>query len=375
VKVLIASDKFKGSLTSLQVADGLAEGMARVVPSLDVHRISMADGGDGTLDAALSAGFEVAHVTVPDPVGQGRVSVRYARRADTAIVELAEASGFDRLPAGLDPWAASTMATGLVVSAAIEAGCRDVVVGLGGSCSTDGGSGLLVGLGARVLDAEGRPVAGGAAGLRNATTLDLGELRRRTAGVRFGVASDVTNPLLGEQGAAAVFAPQKGASPEDVVELDQALGHWADLVDGATGSHHRSRAGAGAAGGTGFALLSVLDAEMRSGVDQVLDLVDFRGHLRGADLVITGEGSLDQQSLGGKVPVGVARASAEAGMPVVAVCGRNLLTDDELSRSGIHRVWALQDLQPDLDRCISDAESLIRDLGETLIRQLGKHSD
>jgi glycerate kinase len=368
--VLIASDKFKGSLTAAQVADAVAEGVRRARPDVRVESVPVADGGDGTIAAALAAGFEHVPVVASGPTGEP-VHTGYARHADLAVVEMADVSGLTRLPGGvLDPMSASSRGVGEVMAAAIAAGCRTVVLGIGGSASTDGGAGLLAGLGALLLDAGGTPVADGGAGLTRIASVELTRLRERMTGVRVILASDVDNPLTGPKGAAAVYGPQKGASPGQVRELDDALTHFADVVAETTGADLRGHAGAGAAGGTGFAALAVLDAELRPGVDVVLELVGFSDRLAEADLVVTGEGALDEQTLHGKAPAGVAAAAVAAAIPVVAVCGRNRLDTESLRSAGIIAAYALTDLEPDVQKCIADPAPLLVRLGERIATDL-----
>lgn len=364
MRVLLATDKFKGSLTAAEVASALERGLAR--PGVSVARVPVADGGDGTLDAALGAGFSRVPVRVTGPVGEP-VDTAYARRGATAVVELADASGLLRLAGAPAPLTATTRGTGEVLAAAVAAGCRTVVLGVGGSCSTDGGAGLLAGLGGRVLDHDGREVAPGGAGLASAASLDLGPVRDRLAGVRVVLASDVDNPLLGPHGAARVYGPQKGATPDDVLLLERSLAHWADLVARTTGRDLRDAPGAGAAGGAGFGALALLGAQLRSGVETVLDLVGFDDAARGADLVVTGEGSLDEQSLHGKAPVGVLAAATRLGVPVVAVCGRTTLGPETLREVGFVGAHALTDLEPDPARCMADAARLLTTVGRGLL--------
>jgi glycerate 2-kinase len=368
--VLIASDKFKGSLTAAQVAAAVAEGLRRARPDARVESVPVADGGDGTIAAALAAGFEHVPVVAPGPTGEP-VHTGYARRADLAVVEMADVSGLTRLPGGvLAPMSASSRGIGEVMAAAIAAGCRTVVLGIGGSASTDGGAGLLAGLGALLLDADGAPVADGGAGLTRIASVELAGLRERMTGVRVILASDVDNPLTGPKGAAAVYGPQKGATPEQVRELDDALTHFADVVAETTGADRCGHAGAGAAGGTGFAALAFLDAELRPGVDLVLELVGFSDRLAEADLVVTGEGALDEQTLHGKAPAGVAAAAVAAAVPVVAVCGRNLLDTESLCSAGIIAAYALTDLEPDVQKCIADPAPLLARIGERIATDL-----
>ena len=251
------------------------------------------------------------------------------------------------------------------MAAALDAGCRELVVGIGGSASTDGGAGLLAALGAVASPA----VPDGGASLAEVAALALDGLHPGLADARVVVACDVDNPLTGPDGAAAVYGPQKGATPDDVVALDAALGHWADVLAGATGVERRDAPGAGAAGGVGFALVAALGAELRPGIALMLDLLGFVDRVVGADLVVTGEGSLDVQSLRGKAPVGVAAAAGAAGVPVVAVCGRRLLDDAELTAGGIAAAYALLDVEPDVETCLREPARLLADLGEQVARR------
>lgn len=363
-RVLIASDKFKGSLTAAEVAAAVGSGVRRVLPAV-VDAVPVADGGDGTLAAAEAAGFTLVPVTVDGPTGEP-VRTAYARRGELAVVELADAAGLVRLPGDPDPLRASSRGAGEALAAAIDAGCRQVVLGIGGSASTDGGAGLLRGLGARLLDADGEDVADGGGSLDEVARVELDEVRRRVGGVVVTVACDVDNPLTGPRGAAAVYGPQKGATPEQVRRLDAALDHWADVLAAATGADVRDHPGAGAAGGVGFAALAVLGAELRSGIGLVLDLVGFHDLLAGADLVVTGEGALDEQTLHGKAPAGVAAAARRAGVPVVAVCGVNRLDPARMRAAGIEAAYALADIEPDLQRCLTDGVPLLEELGERI---------
>jgi len=368
-RVLIAPDKFKGSLTAAEVAQALMIGMRRVLPDLVVDVVPVADGGDGTVAAALAAGFTRVDVTAGGPTGEP-VQSCYARRGDTAVVEVADVSGLVRLPSGRPaPLSASSHGTGEVIAAAVEAGCRHVVLGIGGSASTDGGAGILQALGARLTDASGRAIEPGGLGLAELAAIDLEPLRARMSGVQVSVACDVDNPLTGPTGAAAVYGPQKGATGDQVAFLDAALGRFAEVVAACTGADRRDAAGAGAAGGIGFAMLALLEAELRPGIELVLQLAGFEERLAGADLVITGEGSLDEQTLHGKAVVGVAARVRSRGIPVVAVCGRSSLSASALRAAGIGATYRLTDLEPDVDRCIRNASTLLELLGERIALQ------
>jgi glycerate kinase len=363
--VLIASDKFKGSLTAAEVGAAVGRGLRTSRPGLDVVTVPVADGGDGTLAAAIAAGYESVPVSASGPTGLP-VATSYARFGDRAVVEMADISGLSRLPSGLAPLTASSRGTGEVMVAALDAGCRQFVLGIGGSAGTDGGAGLVSGLGARLLDADDQEIADGGAALAGIARLDLRGLHPGLAGAEIVVACDVDNPLTGPNGAAAVYGPQKGASPDDIARLDGALDRWADAVAVATGTDFRDNPGAGAAGGVGFAAIALLGAQLRPGIDLVLDLVGFHRQLAGASLVITGEGSLDEQTLSGKAPAGVAAAAVAAGIPVVAVCGRSLLTVEQWRAAGISAVYSLSDIEPDPSRSMANAAPLLERLAETI---------
>jgi glycerate kinase len=366
MRVVVAPDKFKGSLTAAEVADAVASGLLAVALDADVVRVPIADGGDGTVAAALSRGFTAVPVKASGPTGKP-VLATYARLDHQAVIELAGVCGLDLLPDRRpDPLGASTYGLGQVLAHAITHGATDIVLGIGGSASTDGGAGMAQALGARLLDEQGRDLPQGGSALHNLVRLDLTGLKHAVGDVRIVVASDVDNPLLGSRGAAAVFGPQKGASPADVVQLERALAVWAERVAEATGTDFASRAGAGAAGGTGFAAMALLNAELRPGIELILDLLRFDEVVSGADLVITGEGSLDEQSLSGKAPIGVAQAAARASVPVVAVAGRIELNRERLRDAGIRAAYPLSDLEPDPARSVASAAVLLTRVGQTI---------
>ncbi|MGW2824015.1 glycerate kinase [Streptomyces sp. NPDC001443] len=362
--MLVAADKFKGSLTAVEVAERVTAGLRRVVPDLRVEALPVADGGDGTVDAAVAAGFERRELRVAGPLGQ-EVTAAFALRGDTAVVEMAEASGLQRLPAGVfAPLTASTYGSGELLRGALDAGARTIVFGVGGSATTDGGAGMLSALGARFLDEEGEPVPPGGGGLDGLARADLSGLDPRLDSVELVLASDVDNPLTGPKGAPAVYGPQKGASPDDVEALDVALAHYAKVLEAAVGTRaaaHAVAPGAGAAGGVGYGAL-LLGARFRPGIEVMLDVLGFAPALERADLVITGEGSLDAQTLHGKAPAGVAAAARAAGKEVVAVCGRLALPPEALGRAGIRRAYPLTEIEPDIAICISEAGPILERL-------------
>ena len=315
--VLIAPDSFKGSLTSVEVARALAVGWARGRPRDEILLAPLADGGEGTLVAIeASGGWEWRESDATDPIGRP-IRARWLRSADgrRGVVELAAASGLSRLRTDeRDPLGASTRGTGELLRAALDDGVREITLGIGGSATNDGGAGILQALGARVVRASD-----------GAVQVDLGGLDPRLAATDLRIACDVTNPLLGDRGAAATYGPQKGASPADVAELDRRLGRYADALETATGRRERDTPGAGAAGGTGFGLLALRDRfgslELVPGVDVVMEAADFDGKLARATIAIAGEGRIDEQTAFGKTALGVAKRAAAAGVPCIAVGG------------------------------------------------------
>ncbi len=315
--VLIAPDSFKGSLTSVEVARALAAGWALARPGDDILFAPLADGGEGTLVAIeAAAGWDWREADSTDPIGR-RIRARWLASADgtRAIVEMAAASGLSRLAADeLDPLGATTRGTGELLEAALDAGVREITLGIGGSATNDGGAGILRALGATISPADADPIS-----------VDLRGLDPRIVATRIRIACDVSNPLLGPTGAAATYGPQKGATPAEVAELDRRLARYADALEAATGRRERDTPGAGAAGGTGFGLLCLTDRvaslELVPGVDVVMAAADFAGKLARADLVITGEGRIDAQTGFGKTALGVARRAAAAGVACIAVGG------------------------------------------------------
>jgi glycerate kinase len=355
--VLVAPDKFKGTLTAAEVAAHVTAGLRHAHPGIAVAAAPVADGGDGTVEAAVAAGFRRVPVRVTGPIG-APVEAAFALRGSAAVVELAAASGLTLLGARRDALGATSRGTGELIRAALDAGATEIALGVGGSASTDGGAGMLQALGARLLDAAGDEIGPGGAALVKLAQVDRAGLDPRLRHARILLASDVDNPLLGPRGAAATYGPQKGASPRDIELLDTALARLARLIDPAAAE----RSGAGAAGGVGYAALAVIGAAVRPGIEIVLELIGFDGLLRDASLVITGEGSLDEQSLHGKAPIGVAVAARGAGVPVVAVCGRCTLPADRLTEAGIDAVYALTDLEPDVTRCLAAPGPLLEQL-------------
>jgi len=366
--VLVACDKFKGSLTGRQVNQAVGQSVTAL--GLKARSFPVADGGDGTLDALETLGFRPVPVQVSGPTGQP-VNTRYVVRQGVAVVELADACGLLRLPGGvLEPLRSSSRGLGEVLKAALlDPTVRQVVVGVGGSASSDGGAGLLLGLGAVLQDASGNQITPHAANLSQVVSVDLAPVHSLTAGRSIILASDVTNPLLQDQGAVAVFGPQKGLTGSAAAMVEAGLSHWADVLSQAGVADWRTAPGAGSAGGVGFAAMSALGAEMRRGADLILELGGFPQALAKAALVVTGEGSLDEQSLMGKAVAGVCAAvmAAPNPPPTIALCGQSTLTPQQSRSLGLSEVHALMDLQPNPDEAMSQADRLLRQLASRVI--------
>lgn len=365
MKVLVAPDKFKGSLSASEVAESLAEGLASA--GVDSYRMPLADGGDGSVDAAIAAGFTPRPVTVAGAAGTpryGRIAVGHG----TAVVEVAGTCGLTTLPNGRTlPLDASSLGMGQAISQALRYRPRRLVLALGGSASTDGGMGLLAALGYTFADANGVRLRGCGRSLGRVHTVDSSRAAR-LIGVEIVVAGDVTNPLLGPDGAAAVYGPQKGASEEEVRFLDAGLNNLVQAFARSGYPDARAAAGAagaGSAGGMGFAAL-LLGAEIVSGAGYFLDLLEFDRHLRGCDLVVTGEGSIDEQTANGKLPTVVAHRSYP--VPVVAVAGRSTLPPHRWGAAGFTDIHALGDYT---DRDTSNDPGLTRQLLTRIGRQIG----
>jgi len=348
LRVLLAPDKFKGTLTAAEVADALRAGIAARSPRSQISIIPVADGGDGSLDVALSRQFQRREVPTAGPLGDGRWGA-IAVRDESAVIELACLCGLQALAgAKPEPLKATSLGLGLAMRAALDAGFRHLIIGLGGSASTDGGLGLLSALGAQLRDEESEALDPLATNLQQASRVDLDRLDPRLASTRIEMAVDVAAPLLGPQGTAAVFAPQKGATPENVAVLEASLTHWRDLLIAAAPHADAEAPGAGAAGGVGFAG-TAFGARLVSGADLFLDLAEFDAAATASDLVITGEGRLDKQTLMGKAPAAIAARCTRIGVPLVAVVGsmsRNL-DPGQLQVAGFDQVHTLVEVTPD----------------------------
>ena len=370
-RILLAPDKFKGTLTAAEVAHGLSVGIRDVLPCATVRLLPVADGGDGTLEVAAATRYRLVEIPAAGPLGEAS-RTRIAVQGSTAVLELASVCGLQALHGRQrQPERCTTYGLGVAMRGALGLGARRLVVGLGGSASTDGGAGMLVGLGARVLDSAGREVPPTPHHLGEAARLDLSTLDPTLGEADLTFAVDVDAPLLGRNGAAQVFGPQKGADPATVTRLEQAMVQWARLVQDAAPHADPSAPGAGAAGGTGFAGL-VLGGRLCSGSDLCLDLSGFDEALRDADVVVTGEGRLDTQTLLGKVPAKVATRAKAAGLPTIAVVGSRSpqLSDQVLSAHGFARIYTLVDHAPRAAHDVAVSQQALRTLGVRLAHDL-----
>lgn len=323
-RIVVAPDSFKGSLSSLEAAHALIRGMQEELPDVRFEAVPMADGGEGTVQALVAAtGGQLREAVVTGPLGEP-VRAVYGLLGDgqTAVIEMAAASGLPLVPPERrNPLVTTSAGTGELVRAALDAGCRRLILGIGGSATNDGGAGMMMALGAKLLDEAGQPIPPGAAGLEKLAKIDASGMDPRLGETQILVACDVDNPLCGPQGASAVFGPQKGATPDMIPRLDRALARYGQLLARDLGKDVAHRPGAGAAGGMGAGVMAFLEATLRPGVEIVIDVVGLQEKLRAADLVITGEGRLDAQTARGKAPAGVARVASRLGVPVLAVAG------------------------------------------------------
>lgn len=371
MKIVIAPDSFKDSLSAQGVADAIAVGLAQVWPDAQLVKCPMADGGEGTVESILAAcEGELRRTQVRGPLG---ITVDAAwgwlPQTHTAIIEMAEASGLQLVPPGQrDACISSTFGTGELIRAALDAGAQRVILAIGGSATNDGGAGAMQALGVKLLDVQGQALAPGGLALAQLACIDLSAIDPRLTDVRFDIAADVNNPLCGPHGASAIFGPQKGASPEQVLQLDAALGHFAELCAQALGKDVQHEPGSGAAGGLGFAAKAFLEAQFKAGVEVVAELVGLAVAVKDADLVITGEGRFDAQTLRGKTPFGVARIAREQGVPVIVIAGTLGEGYQDLYEHGIDAAFALASGPMTLEQACAEAPRLLRERASDIAR-------
>jgi len=371
VRIVIAPQGFKGNLSALQVSQAINNGIKRAIPDAITTIVPMADGGQGTMQALVDArGGEMIPVEVTDPLG-GRGTAHWAFLSDkaTGVIEMAAASGLSLVPPQkLNPLLATTYGTGELIKAALESGCRKLIIGIGDSATNDGGVGMAQALGVKLLDAKGEDLAFGGAALADLEHIDITAIDPRLAECDVLLACDVSNPLCGPQGASAVYGPQKGATEEMVIKLDAALAHYADVIKRDLGIDVSDVPGAGAAGGLGAGLIVFLKARVLPGVDIVIEATGLAEYLKEASLVFTAEGRIDSQTARGKVPVGVARKAKSFGLPVIVIVGEIADGYQAVYQQGIDAVFSIAPGPISLDQSMVEAEKLTTDLAERATR-------
>jgi len=371
MKIIIAPDSFKESLSAECAAMAIEDGFRAVFPELEAVRLPVADGGEGTVDALIAAtGGHRIDIEVTDPQGH-RVRGFYGvnGKGDCAVIEMAAASGLMLVPAGQrDPLAATSFGTGELIRHALDGGIRHIILGIGGSATVDGGIGMVQALGGRFTDAQGIDLPWGGAALAQLAAIDLSQLDPRLAQCRIEVACDVENPLTGPCGAAAVFGPQKGASAQDVQVLDAALAHLAAVIFRHLGVNVLEWPGGGAAGGMGVAARLFLRGNMRSGIDIIMDAIGLEEAMQGATLVITGEGRLDQQTINGKAPVGVARLAQRYHVPVIGLAGILGEGVEVVHQHGLEAVFSILPRLAPLETVLEQGEENLRYAAQNLAR-------
>ena len=361
MKIVVAPDSFKGSLTALQAAEAMEQGFRRVFPDAEIEKTPMADGGEGTVQSLVDAtDGQLLVERVADPLGN-EIDAEYGILGDgtTAVIEMAAASGLTLVsPSQRNPLLTTTYGTGQLLKATLDRGCRKLIIGIGGSATNDGGAGMAEALGAKLLTSDSEPISPGGGGLGALGTIDLSELDPRLASTVTVVACDVDNPLTGDRGAARVYGPQKGATPEMVETLDANLGHFATVIQRDTEKVVGEIPGAGAAGGLGAGLIAFLNAELKSGVEIVIDAVQLERQLEGAALVVTGEGEINFQTVFGKTPVGVAKLAKQHGIPVIAIAGSIAEGAEGVHEAGIDAIVDIVPAPMPLDNAVDNAFDL-----------------
>lgn len=379
MKIVVAPDSFKESLSAMEVAQAIEKGFRAVFPDAQIEKIPMADGGEGTVQSLVDAtGGKIITKEVTGPLGE-KVTAFFGVLGDgkTAVIEMAAASGLHLVPVEKrNPLLTTTRGTGELILAALDEGVDHLIIGIGGSATNDGGSGMAQALGARLLDKDRNEIAPGGGSLDKLANIDISELDARLQNVKIEVACDVDNPLIGQDGASHVFGPQKGATPEMVEQLDQNLAHYATILARDLGKDVAHIPGAGAAGGLGAGLLAFLDAELKSGIDIVIAATDLEEKIKDADLVITGEGKIDSQTIQGKTPIGVAKAAKKFNIPVIAICGSIADDADVVHDHGIDVLFSslmrITTLEEALESGASNVEKTARNIAALYKLAIGK---
>lgn len=371
MKIVVAPDSFKGSLSAKEVGDNIEIGIKRVLPLAEIVKVPMADGGEGTVESLIDgSGGQIINISVKDPLMRD-IDSFYGILGDgkTAIIEMATASGLPLLdPKERNPLNTSTYGTGELVLDAINRGCKRIIIGLGGSATNDGGVGFLSALGIKFKDSMGNEIKPVGGELDKLSQIDISSMDERIKSTQFIAACDVDNPLVGERGASAIFGPQKGADEKMVSILDANLNHYGDVIFATLGIDIKQEKGAGAAGGLGGGILAFLNVELKGGIDIVIDITGLEDKIKGADLIITGEGMMDYQTKFGKTPYGVCILGNKNNIPVVAIAGGLGREYKSLYELGFKSIFSIVDKPMSLENAIKDSKILVQDVAERIVR-------
>jgi glycerate kinase len=371
MKIVVAPDSFKGSLTAIEVSVAIEQGIREVFPEAEVIKIPMADGGEGTVQCLVNAtGGKILEEKVIGPLGD-EVLAFYGILGDrkTAIVEMAAASGLILIPESKrNPLVTTTYGTGQLIKAALDQGCRKMIIGIGGSATNDEGAGMVQALGVKLLDQEGKEVGFGGGELKKIVKIDISCMDNRLSDTKVLVASDVNNPLCGPQGASKIYGPQKGATPEVIEELDKSLSYFAELIKRDLNKEVKDIPGAGAAGGLGAGLMAFLNAELRPGIEIIIEIVKIEQIIRESDLLITGEGRIDAQSVFGKVPFGLGKMAKKYNVPVIAIVGEIGEGFSQIYEYGINSIMSIISKAISIDEAMQMSKSLLKDATERMMR-------
>ncbi|GAE27728.1 glycerate kinase [Halalkalibacter wakoensis JCM 9140] len=371
MKIVVSPDSYKGSLSSIEVSKSMKKGIQKAISNAEIKLMPLADGGEGTLDTLVtSTNGEFISEEVQGPLGDA-VIARWGLldSGRTAIIEMAEASGLTLIPKEkLNPLEASTYGTGQLIKSALNKGCKKIILGIGGSATNDGGSGMVAALGVKLLDSQGQELKPGGGSLSQLDRISIDQLDQRIYQTEFIVASDVSNPLCGPEGASYIFGPQKGATPEMVTTLDQGLKQYAEKIKQYLSKDILNEPGAGAAGGLGAGLITFLNASIKPGIEIILDLLEFEKDVINADLVITGEGKTDIQTSFGKAPMGVGIRAQKHGVPVICVSGSVDPGIEALERHGINAAFSILNQPQTLEEAMANTDQLIQITLENLMK-------
>jgi glycerate kinase len=372
-KIVIAPDSFKGSMSAKEVADAIERGIKSVLTNAEIIKIPMADGGEGTVETLVDAtSGQIIKLNVLDPLGS-ETEAYFGILGDgsTAVIEMALASGLTMVPRDKrNPLFTTTFGTGQLIKAALDNGCRELIIGVGGSATNDGGVGMAQALGIKFLNNKGQEISFGGGNLLNIDRIDLKNMDKRVKDCKFKVACDVDNPLCGPKGASYVFGPQKGATPEMVKYLDENLAHLAEVIKRDMGIDVKNEPGAGAAGGLGAGLMAFCNAQLQRGIELVIEATKIEEKIKGADLVITGEGQMDYQTVHGKTPYGVAQVAKKRNVPVVALVGSIGAGVEVLYEKGIDSIFSIVEGPMSLEECMEQGAILIERTANRVIRAL-----